>query len=112
MNLIANSGNRRAWVDLAACAGFALLFALSVRESRLAAEEAVRLYGRNVDSGAYIYLLGLYHFVPAAILFLIAAVALFQRWRLSRFLHGLAWGWVVLPILAFVVLGVSSLVAA
>jgi hypothetical protein len=101
----------KAWIDAAAAAAFVGMFALLLNGSRVAAEEAVRLYGHNVDSGAYEYIAAVLYFAPGAILFVLAAVALFSRWRAARFLHGIAWGWVALPLVATAILWLSSLVA-
>jgi hypothetical protein len=47
---------------------------------RRASEEAIRVDGSNMDSGGYVSLLGLFFFLPAAGLLLLAGVAVFQRW--------------------------------
>lgn len=86
-----------AWIDGFFSAAFAALVALSFREARLAAEEAVRLYGRNVDSGAYLIVVAVLYFGPAAVLFGLASVALVRGWKHGRTLHCLAWLWVVFP---------------
>jgi hypothetical protein len=111
MDSVLRTRNTKAWIAAAAAVVFAGLFTFSMRASRLAAEQAVRLYGHNVDSGAYEYMAGLLYLAPGAILFLLAAVALFKHWRSSGFLYGIAWGWIVLPFVAIAALWLSSLVA-
>ena len=111
MESVQQPRSTEAWIDAAAAMAFVGIFALLLNGSRIAAEEAVRLYGHNVDSGAYEYIAAVLYFAPGSILFGLAAIALFSRWRAARFLHGIAWGWVVLPLGAAAILWLSSLVA-
>ena len=46
-----------------------------------AAAEAVRVYGTNVDSGAILWLFGVYLLTPAVIVFAMAGVSFWWRWR-------------------------------
>jgi hypothetical protein len=56
--------------------------------ARLAAEDAVRTYGHNVDSGAYVFLFAFIYLVPPAILFTLAGLAFWRSWRLRWYLDG------------------------
>jgi hypothetical protein len=67
-----------------------------------AAEEAVRTYGHNVDSGAYIELFGALFFVPAVLLFAIAGAAFWRSWRVRWILQAGAAAWLALPVIDFV----------
>jgi hypothetical protein len=61
-----------AWLNLA-CACIAVASLVSCFYGHRAAEQAVRDYGHNVDSGAYVILAGVVFFAPAAVLFGFAA---------------------------------------
>jgi hypothetical protein len=99
---------KAAWVDAFSSALFAALVPLSYREAGLAAAEAVHLYGHNVDSGAYLIVIAIVFFAPAAVLFGLASVALFRRRRHSQVLHWSAWLWLAFP---FIWVAVNMLVA-
>ena len=104
-------GKRAAWVDALASAFFALLFFAMLRIARLAAEEAVRLYGRNVDSGALESAVAVFYCVPAALALAVASLAVFRGWRFHKALHWLAWAWAALPLM-FVAIDVLQRAAA
>ena len=66
--------------------------------SREAAAEAVRLYGRNVDSGALAAVaVGLYC-VPNVALFTLSSFAMWRRWRLRWLAQASAVFWLVGPV--------------
>jgi hypothetical protein len=94
----ARLSKRVAWIDALASAFFSLLFFAMLHIARLAAEEAVRLYGRNVDSGALESAVAVLYCAPAAIAFTVASIAVFRGWRFHKVLHGLAWAWAALPL--------------
>jgi len=66
---------------------------------RRAADEAVRTYGHNVDSGAYIILAGVIFFAPAALFFTIAGTAWWSQWRLRWLFQAAAIAWMLLPVI-------------
>ncbi|GAB3091391.1 hypothetical protein GCM10027159_05110 [Lysobacter terrae] len=80
-----------------------MLFAVGVFWARhaatAAAEEAVREYGRNVDSGVLLSIIARWYFAPAAIIFAIASIAMFRAWRFRPAFHFVAWAWAALPFL-------------
>ena len=91
------SARTAAWLDAVAGTAFAALVPLSYYQAHLAAAEAVRLYGHNVDSGAYLIAIAVFYFAPAAIFLGLASTTLFLHWRFGKFLHRLSWSWVALP---------------
>jgi hypothetical protein len=72
----------------------AMAVAWSIRSAQLAAEEAIRTYGYNVDSGAILWFFA-YLIAPAAITFGIAAVGFWYRLRIRWVLQLAAVAWVV-----------------
>ena len=87
------------WVN--ASASFAL-FALAVWFHRLsdnAAKDAVARYGRNVDSGALEGAIANFYFLPAGLLFAIAALVILTQWRWRRLPGYIAWAFLVAPVL-------------
>jgi len=93
-----NSSHRTGWIDVAASLFFVVAAVWAMRESRLAAAEAVRLYGRNVDSGAYHAMAAHVYLAPAAIILGIAALGMFRGWSWRKVPHRLAWAFVVFPL--------------
>ncbi|BCT93586.1 hypothetical protein LYSHEL_26110 [Lysobacter helvus] len=110
MQIVQQPKRTRAWIDTAAAIVFTCMGALLLNASRVAAADAVRRYGRNVDSGALESMAALVYFAPGTILFALAAVALFRRWRGARWLHLLAWGWAALPLLSIAAQWIRSIV--
>lgn len=89
-------------IDTGAAIFLAILAGWLIDISNRAADEAVRLYGYNVDSGALTYIAAIIYVLPAAVLFGLAALSLFRGWRLGKFLHWLAIAWLVaLPLWDF-----------
>ena len=72
--------------------------------ARAAQADAIREFGHNVDSGAYLSAAGFLYFVPAVPLFALASVASYRGWRLRLLLQAVAWLWLASP---WLVLGVS-----
>jgi hypothetical protein len=66
--------------------------------SREAAAEAVRLYGRNVDSGALESIGGGLYCVPNVALFTLSSIAMWRRWRLRRLAQSSAMFWLIGPV--------------
>jgi hypothetical protein len=66
--------------------------------SREAAAEAVRLYGRNVDSGALEATAAGLYCVPNVALFTLSSIAMWRRWRLRWLAQASALFWLVGPI--------------
>jgi hypothetical protein len=108
MNVAAPQGRIAAWVDASACLCFTALAVVSYFSAQHEAEEAVRLYGQNVDSGAYLAATVVIYLAPAALLFGLAAVAQFLRWRWRVVPHILAWAFFCWPILAMLLYGIKS----
>jgi len=81
----------------------AALFLAGFFWSRYAAEaaaaQAVRDYGHNVDSGAYLLIIGTLYFLPAAFIFAAASFAMFRGWHFRWVFHLVAWAWVASPFL-------------
>jgi len=96
------------WVDAASSVLFVVLFLLAQLAAKQAAEEAVRLYGRNVDSGALEHSISVIYFAPSALLLALASISILCRWRFGRALHWLAWSWVILPLLIAVGLAAAA----
>lgn len=90
---------------------FAAGFFWSRYAARAAAEDAIREYGRNVDSGAYIAVFGTLYFLPAAFIFALTAIAMLRAWRFRPAFHLVAWAWVALPFLFALASLLSSAVA-
>jgi hypothetical protein len=67
--------------------------------SSLAAEEAVRRTGHNVDSGVIELMVAEVYCVPVAALFTLAAAVSWRRGRMARYIHWFAVVWAVVPIL-------------
>jgi hypothetical protein len=95
-----------------AAALFAVGFIWSRYAAQAAAEQAIRDYGHNVDSGAYLLLIGATYFLPAAVIFAIASTAMFRAWQFKLLFHLAAWGWVASPFLYVLVAQLRQLVAA
>jgi hypothetical protein len=68
--------------------------------ARQAAEDTVRRYGHNVDSGAYVALFAIIFLVPPAILFTLAGLAFWRSWRVRWYIDGAVVLW-----LAYCVIG-------
>jgi len=95
--------------DAAVALLFAALCGWSLYAANEAAADAVRRYGHNVDSGAYVFFLGLFYFAPLALLFSAAAFAHFRNWRFGKWVHRLAITCTVAPVaFAIVMLGWQS----
>jgi hypothetical protein len=90
------------WLNLLfaglASAGFLSCYYVAHR----AAEEAVRRYGHNVDSGALVALVGWFFFLPAALLSALAAIAFWRGWWLRWLIEAAALAWCFLPVIFLV----------
>jgi hypothetical protein len=71
-----------AWVDGGFALMYAALFGCLVHASNKAAADTVRRYGYNVDSGALELMGAVVYSAPVALLFGLAAVSLWRRWRI------------------------------
>lgn len=74
-------------VNWSAAALIVTVIAWCVRTSRLAAEDAVRTYGHNVDSGAYIILFAILYLLPLVVLLILAGAGFWRRWRSRWYLE-------------------------
>jgi hypothetical protein len=83
-----------ALVALAMAAAAVWLFRLSGE----AAAEAIRLYGRNVDSGAIESAAAGIYFLPNVVLFALSSIAVWRAWRIRWFLQAGALVWLVVPV--------------
>ena len=96
-----------AWIDIALAFVYTAVFAGLLHAAQEAAADAVRRYGRNVDSGALEYLAAVIYFAPVALLFGLAALCLWRGWRVRWYVHWIAVAGAVVPLLipgvAFVV---------
>ena len=61
--------------------------------AQLAAEEEVRVYGHNTDSGAIQSMVALGYCAPAALVFGLASAVFWLRWRIRWLLQLAALGW-------------------
>jgi|GEM_PF-4290523 len=52
------------------------------------AEDAVRTYGHNVDSGAYVILFAVIYLVPLAALFAVAGFSFWRSWKVRWYVEG------------------------
>jgi len=77
---------------------FGALCAWAIYESYAAAQEAIREYGRNVDSGALVGAVGILYLAPVALLFGVAAVSMWRSWRFGWALHWFAVACAGLPL--------------
>jgi hypothetical protein len=82
-----------------AAASFAAGFFWTRHAARVAVEEAIRDYGHNVDSGAWLATIGSLYFLPAAFIFSVASIAMFRAWRFRPAFHLIAWAWAASPFL-------------
>ena len=96
----------------AGAALFVAGFFWSQYAARVAAEEAIREYGHNVDSGAYLVIIGTLYFLPSAVIFALASIAMFRAWRFRPAYHLIAWAWVASPFLFALASFLRSAVAA
>jgi hypothetical protein len=81
----------KARIDLALGAVLLLAVAWCHYEAALERKEAILRYGHNVDSGAYIAILGTLFLFPFGLMFLAAGIGLWRRWRIARVLHWMVW---------------------
>ena len=88
-----------AWIDAAVALLFAFLCAWSIYVANAAAAEAVRLYGRNVDSGAMLYAAAVIYMAPAALGFGLASLSMFLAFRFRWVVQGLAVALAAVPVL-------------
>ena len=92
--------------DGAVAVFFGVLCGWAIHESYAAAQDAIRRYGHNVDSGALVGALAILYLGPVALLFGLAAAAMWRNWRLRWALHWFAVACAGLPL---VYVGVSLL---
>lgn len=82
---------------------FAVLFAAAavwfVWSSYREAEEAVRLYGRNVDSGVMSFAFTVVYLVPGAMAFALASLWTHRQWQFRAGVQNVALLWLVIPML-------------
>lgn len=78
------------WIDACVALLFAGLFAWAIHAANAAAEDAVRLYGHNTDSGALVYFGAVIYLAPVAVAFAVSSLSNFLRWRIKRVLHWIA----------------------
>jgi hypothetical protein len=74
-------------------------------EAKAAAAAAVRTYGRNVDSGAYLAAGAVLFVLPVGALLVLASLALWRRWPWARAAHYFALGW---PFAISVILAIAT----
>ena len=95
--IAAGSESRRlAWINfglavMSICAMFVCFYI-----GNLQAQDAVRRYGHNVDSGFYLSLAALIACVPASIFFALVAAAFARGWRARWWLQVAAATWALL----------------
>jgi hypothetical protein len=88
-----------AWTN-AILAGILVLAAAGLFvQSNREAEEAVRRYGHNVDSGAISYLVSTFFLMPSALAFGLTAIAMLRGWKIRWGVQIAALAWFVLPLL-------------
>jgi hypothetical protein len=98
-----NPNHRTGWIDAIACIFFVFAAIWAMKVSKLAAAEAIRLYGRNVDSGAYHEMAAHVYLIPAAIILAIAALGMFRGWVWRKVPHYVAWIFVASPFAWFAI---------
>jgi hypothetical protein len=64
-------------------------------DAHLAAEEAIRRYGANADSGAIQFLIAIIYFAPSAALLAVSAFGQWRRWKLRLLPQIAALAWVI-----------------
>jgi hypothetical protein len=77
-----------AGVNLALAALAVAAIAWCFHIAREAAEDAVRTYGHNVDSGAYLIIFAIIYLAPPAILLTLAGFAFWRSWRVRWYIEG------------------------
>lgn len=87
------------WVNASASVASFSLAVWFHRISDYAAEDAVSRYGHNVDSGVLEDAVARFYFLPAGVLFAIAAASMLTRWRWRRAPGYVAWVFLVVPVL-------------
>lgn len=108
MSSISPQDRVSARLDAVACLLFSALSVASYLSAKHAADEATRLHGHNVDSGAYLAVAATIYFTPGALLLGLAAAANVLRWRWRAVPRVVAWLFVVWPVMAIVCFGVWS----
>jgi hypothetical protein len=96
-----------AWIDASASAASLAMAIWLHHIAKVAVDEVVAKYGRNVGSGVYELATANWYFLPACAVLGDAAVAIFRSWAWRRAIHWLAWLLVLLPIGWLVVSEVS-----
>ena len=87
------------WFDSAMAVLFALTAAWLIYAANKAAEDAIRRYGHNVDSGALLGFAANVYFLPLAVVFAFAALSLRRGWRIQWVAHWFAVVGAVAPLL-------------
>jgi hypothetical protein len=64
-----------------------------------AADDAVRRYGENVDSGAIEGMVATIYLGPCALLFAMSALAVWKMWRPRWFIQAIALAWLTVPVI-------------
>jgi len=77
-------------IDTGVALFYAALSTCLIYISIAAAEDAVRRYGRNVDSGALEWFVAVTYFAPVALLFALAALSFWRGWQIARYVHWFA----------------------
>ena len=85
-----------AWINWTLALLFLAAFGWCLYISQRAAEYAVRTYGHNIDSGAIEFLIGIFFFLPAALLFTLAGTSFWRGWRVRWILQAVAIAWLFL----------------
>jgi len=100
-----NRDHRVAVIDAAVALLFLAALAWAYFAMARAAEAAVRTYGYNVDSGAIGWWAAMNYFLPGAIIFALASLALALALRGRWLLHWLAsaWGLYVVALFTWII---------
>ena len=101
--------NAKTWIDTIAAAGYAALFVITMSLTRFVAERATDGFGHGPRDSTDVMLVGMGYFAPAMLFFGVAAYAQRHRWRAREVLHGMAWGWALMPLAVFAGLLVLTL---
>lgn len=86
------------WIDGIMSFTYWALFAWSQWAAHTEAEDAIKRYGSNVDSGNIEFAVGIIYFMPVAFLFGLAAFMLAISWRFKWYLHWFAVICAVMPL--------------
>ncbi|UHQ18502.1 hypothetical protein LVB87_09785 [Lysobacter sp. KIS68-7] len=99
--------NTKAWTNAIAATGYAAIFFILMAATHWVTARATAGFGHAPHDGTDVRLVATAYFAPAMLFFATAAYAQRYRWRAREVLHGLAWGWALMPFALFA--GVLSL---